>query len=105
MILSYPKSRRTLIALIALTALIVLLILIGIFSNGWDQGLMTFLYWIIVNASCTLITTAVAAAHPLNILLCAITAPFFALNPVLGVGMLFGSDAPDSQNMIVRSAY
>ena len=46
--------------------------------------------WIIVNASCTLITTAVAAAHPLNILLCAITAPFFALNPVLGVGMLGG---------------
>ncbi len=70
--------------------LIVLLILIGIFSNGWDQGLMTFLYWIIVNAASTLITTAIAAAHPLNILLCAITSPFFALNPVLGVGMLGG---------------
>ena len=70
--------------------LIVALILYGIFTNGWDQGLRTFLYWILVNSGCTLITTAIAAAHPLNILLCAVTAPFFALNPVLGVGMLGG---------------
>ena len=70
--------------------LIVALILYGILANGWDQGIRTFLYWILVNAGCTFITTAIAAAHPLNIILCAITAPFFALNPVLGVGMLGG---------------
>ena len=58
--------------------------------NGWDQGLRTFLYWILVNAGGTFIATAIAAAHPLNILCCAITSPFFALNPVLGVGMLGG---------------
>ena len=70
--------------------LIVLLLVIGIAMNGWDQGLRTFLYWVLVNAAGTLITTIIAAAHPLNILCCAVTAPFFALNPVLGVGMLGG---------------
>ena len=70
--------------------LIVALILYGIFANGWDQGIRTFIYWILVNAGCTLVATAIAAAHPLNIILCAVTAPFFALNPVLGVGMLGG---------------
>lgn len=71
-------------------ALIVALILWGILANGWDQGLRTFLYWVAVNMSCTLLATAVAFAHPLNVLLCSVTAPFFALNPVLGVGMLGG---------------
>ena len=70
--------------------LIVLLLVIGIAANGWDQGLRTFLYWIAVNAGGTLIASIIAAAHPLNALCCAITAPFFALNPVLGVGMLGG---------------
>ena len=48
--------------------LIVLLLVIGIAMNGWDQGLRTFLYWVLVNAAGTLITTIIAAAHPLNIL-------------------------------------
>ena len=30
--------------------LIVALILYGIFANGWDQGIRTFIYWIFVNA-------------------------------------------------------
>ena len=71
-------------------SLIVLLLVIGIAANGWDQGLRTFLYWVIVNACGTFITSAIACAHPLNMLACAITSPFFALNPVLGVGMLGG---------------
>ncbi len=70
--------------------LIVALIIYGIVANGWDQGVRTFIYWIIVNVGCTFVTTLISAAHPLNILACAITAPFFALNPVLGVGMLGG---------------
>ena len=70
--------------------LIVVLLVIGVAMNGWDQGLKTFLYWVLVNAGGTLIATAISAAHPLNILCCAVTAPFFALNPVLGVGMLGG---------------
>lgn len=70
--------------------LIVLLLIIGIALNGWDQGLRTFLYWIAVNAGGTFIFSLIAWAHPLNIICCAVTAPFFALNPVLGVGMLGG---------------
>lgn len=70
--------------------LIVLLIVASFIQSGWDQGLKTFLYWIAVNCSCTFLMTAVSLAHPLNILACTITAPFFALNPVLGVGMLGG---------------
>lgn len=70
--------------------LIVLLLVIGIAANGWDQGLRTFLYWVAVNASGTFLMTLIAAAHPLNIIACSVTAPFFALNPVLGVGMLGG---------------
>lgn len=70
--------------------LIVLLIVFSFISSGWDQGLKTFLYWIAVNCSCTFLMTLVSLAHPLNILACTITAPFFALNPVLGVGMLGG---------------
>ena len=71
-------------------ALIVLLLVWGIVTNGWDQGLRTFLYWVFVNMGCTLVVTTLAWAHPLNILACSVTAPFFALNPVLGVGMLGG---------------
>ena len=71
-------------------ALIVILLVVGVAMNGWDQGLRTFLYWVLVNAGGTLIASIAAAAHPINALCCAATAPFFALNPVLGVGMLGG---------------
>ena len=71
-------------------ALIVALLVWGVAVNGWDQGLRTFLYWVAVNMSCTLLMTLISGAHPLNILACSVTAPFFALNPVLGVGMLGG---------------
>ena len=70
--------------------LIVLLVVIGILLNGWDQGLLMFLYWMIACAGCTLLASIIALAHPLNALLSALTAPFFALNPVLGVGMFSG---------------
>ena len=70
--------------------LIVLLVVLGIVLNGWDQGLRMFLYWMLACAGCTLVASVLALAHPLNILLSAVTAPFFALNPVLGVGMLSG---------------
>ena len=70
--------------------LIVLLILFSFLSSGWDQGLRTFLIWIAVNCGCTFLMTTVSLAHPLNIIACTLTAPFFALNPALGVGMLGG---------------
>ena len=70
--------------------LIVLLVVLGILLNGWDKGLLMFLYWMLACAGCTLIASLIALAHPLNALLSAVTAPFFALNPVLGVGMFSG---------------
>lgn len=70
--------------------LIVLLVVLGILLNGWDKGLLMFLYWMIACAGCTLIASLISLAHPLNALLSAVTAPFFALNPVLGVGMFSG---------------
>ena len=70
--------------------LIVALLAYGIISSGWDQGFRMFLYWLAVNCSCTFLATLLSFAHPINILACTITAPFFALNPALGVGMLGG---------------
>lgn len=71
-------------------ALIVLLIVIGCIQSGFDQGIRMFLLWVVVCMCSTAVGTVISLAHPLNILLCAATAPFFALNPVLGVGMLGG---------------
>lgn len=70
--------------------LIVTLLVYGFATSGWSQGLRLFLLWIAVNCGCTFIATLFSLAHPLNILACTVTAPFFALNPALGVGMLGG---------------
>lgn len=74
----------------AIPLLIVAILVAGFATAGWDQGLRMFLLWIAVNCGCTLVATLLSAAHPLNILACSVTAPFFALNPALGVGMLGG---------------
>ncbi len=71
-------------------ALIILIVVVSVLLSGWEQGLRAFLMWIAACSSMTLLASLVSLAHPLNMLLCAITAPFFTLNPVLGVGMLGG---------------
>ena len=70
--------------------IIILLIILGIIFNGWDQGLRTFGLWALANCSGTFIFTLIGGGTLLNSILSAITAPFFALNPVLGVGMFAG---------------
>ncbi len=70
--------------------LIVALVVVGIFTSGWDQGLKAFLYWVIANASSTFIFTLIGGASLLTCLLSGVTAPFFVLNPVLGVGLFAG---------------
>ena len=70
--------------------LIVALVAVGIFSSGWDQGLKAFLYWVAANASCTFLFTLIGGASLLTCLLSGVTAPFFVLNPVLGVGIFAG---------------
>ena len=71
-------------------AVIILILALGILTNGWDQGIKTFLYWILVNTSATLVFTFAGGGSFMTALLSAITAPYFALNPVLGVGMFAG---------------
>lgn len=74
----------------AIPTLIVALVAIGIFTSGWDQGLKAFLYWVAANASCTFLFTLIGGGSILTCLLSGITAPFFVLNPVLGVGLFAG---------------
>ena len=85
-----PKKTYTKALSYIIPAIIVIIVIAGIISTGWQQGLMMFVYWMIACAGMTFIFSVLALAHPLNALLSAITAPFFALNPVLGVGMFSG---------------
>ncbi len=88
---SIPKAKPWgKIASYIIPSLIILLVILGIVNTGWDQGIRMFLYWMAACALSTGIFSILALAHPLNILLSAVTAPFFALNPVLGIGMLAG---------------
>jgi pheromone shutdown-related protein TraB len=74
----------------AIPIAIVLIILYGALTQGWQQGLNLFLMWVACCCASTLIGCLASFAHPINTLCCVLTAPFFALNPVLGVGMLGG---------------
>ncbi len=85
-----PKKKSSKVLSYLVPALIILLLVLSFALKGWDQGLKTFLLWLIVNTSSTFIFTLISGAHILNVLACALTAPFFAINPVLGVGMLGG---------------
>ena len=85
-----PKKKSSKYLSYIVPTLIVLLVILGIAINGWDQGLRLFLYWMAACAGCTFASSIFSLAHPLNIIISSITAPFFALNPVLGVGMLSG---------------
>lgn len=85
-----PKGKGGKILSWVVPTIIVLLIVLGIVLNGWDQGLRTFGLWALANCSGTFIFTLIGGGTLLNSILSAITAPFFALNPVLGVGMFAG---------------
>ena len=85
-----PKGIGGKIAQWVIPTLIVLLVVLGIAVNGWDQGIKAFLWWMAANASSTFIFTLIGGASFLTCLLSGITAPFFVLNPVLGVGIFAG---------------
>ncbi|MDC7237119.1 MAG: TraB/GumN family protein [Sphaerochaetaceae bacterium] len=71
-------------------ALIIGIIVYGFAQSGWDKGLKLFSYWILVNAIFTGIGGLVALAHPLNIIISMLAAPFTSLNPTIGVGIVSG---------------
>ena len=86
-----PKpSKAGKIAQWIVPTIIIALVIVGILSSGWNQGLRAFLYWIAANATCTFVFTLIGGASLLTCLLSGITAPFFVLNPVLGVGLFAG---------------
>ncbi len=85
-----PKGKAGKILSWIIPLAIILLIVLGIVLNGWDQGLKTFGLWAIANSTGTFIFTLIGGGTFVNSVLSAITAPFFALNPVLGVGMFAG---------------
>ena len=71
-------------------AIVVGLITWGFFRSGWDGGLQMLLRWILVNGSLSAIGAIIALAHPLNILVSALAAPFTSMNPTIGVGFVSG---------------
>ena len=85
-----PKGVGSKIAQWIIPTLIVLLVVLGIVLNGWDQGIKAFLWWMVANASSTFVFTLIGGASFLTCLLSGVTAPFFVLNPVLGVGIFAG---------------
>lgn len=85
-----PKSKYAGLLEWIVPTLIVLLVAVGILHNGWDQGLRAFLYWVLANSTCTFVFTLLGGGALMTALLSGITAPFFVLNPVLGVGIFAG---------------
>lgn len=85
-----PKGKVGKIMQWVVPILIVLVVILGIVLKGWDQGLKAFLVWVVVNSSTTFVFSLLGGGAILTALLSGITAPFFAINPVLGVGMFAG---------------
>ncbi|MGD1823275.1 MAG: TraB/GumN family protein [Pleomorphochaeta sp.] len=70
--------------------LIIGIIAFGFINSGWDQGIKMFSYWVAVNAIFTAIGGIIALAHPVNIIISMLAAPFTSLNPTIGVGIVSG---------------
>ena len=70
-------------------------VVMAAFYLGWKRhggvGLEQMLYaWIIPNAVCAGLLTALALAHPLTILAAFVASPITSLNPTIGAGMVAG---------------
>lgn len=85
-----PKGKAGKIVQWIFPIAIVVVLILGIVLKGWDQGLRAFLLWVVVNASTTFVFTLLGGGSFITSLLSGVTAPFFVLNPVLGVGIFAG---------------
>lgn len=70
-------------------------ILIGLFAGGLFFGKFHFTVqaiglWLAANMGMTALGSIIALAHPVTIILGALAAPFTALHPAIGVGMVTG---------------
>lgn len=66
------------------------LIVVGFIRGGQGGGIKMLTSWLVVNMSFTAIGAIAALAHPLNVLISALSAPITALHPAIGVGMVSG---------------
>ncbi|MFW5743032.1 MAG: TraB/GumN family protein [Spirochaetota bacterium] len=62
----------------------------GFVQSGWDGGLQMLLRWFLVNGILSGIGAIIALAHPLNIVISFLAAPFTSMNPTIGVGFVSG---------------
>lgn len=69
----------------AIVALLLLGFVIG-FLRGPDLGWELLLSWVLLNGGLAAVGAAVALAHPLTVIVSALSAPFATLNPLVGVG-------------------
>ncbi len=69
----------------AIVALLLAGFVIG-FLRGPQLGWELLLSWVLLNGGLAAVGAAVALAHPLTVLVSALSAPFATLNPLVGVG-------------------
>jgi len=62
----------------------------GFVRSGWDGGLQMLLRWFLVNGILSGLGAIVALAHPVNIVVSFLAAPFTSMNPTIGVGFVSG---------------
>ena len=87
---SPPSGKGGKILSWAFPILIVAIIVFGFVRGGSGGGIKMFSYWLAVNMSFTALGAIIALAHPLNIIVSALSAPITALHPAIGVGMVSG---------------
>lgn len=85
-----PKKLSSKIAGWLIPVLIVALIAAGFIYGGKTKGLQMALSWVAWNSSLAAIGSIISMAHPLTILVAAVSAPITSLCPVIGVGMFTG---------------
>jgi pheromone shutdown-related protein TraB len=85
-----PKSTLSRVLPWLIPALVLGLISWGFVRSGWDGGLQMLLRWILVNGTLSGVGAIIALAHPLNILVSILAAPFTSMNPTIGVGFVSG---------------
>ena len=62
----------------------------GFVRSGWDGGFQMLLRWFLVNGVLSGLGAIVALAHPVNIVVSFLAAPFTSMNPTIGVGFVSG---------------
>ena len=85
-----PKKLSSKIAGWVIPVLIIALIAAGFIYGGKTKGLQMALSWVAWNSSLAAIGSIISMAHPLTILVAAVSAPITSLCPVIGVGMFTG---------------